>query len=81
MGLGSNESNAPKLLAESIRRFCRSIELCDGYLRGYYGLKLVSPVMHRIRLPCLSFGLDYGPIVEDDTERPQDLVKSLVNNR
>ena len=42
MGLGSNENNAPKLLAESIRRFCRSIELCDGYLRGYYGLKLVS---------------------------------------
>ncbi|CAF9924720.1 MAG: hypothetical protein HETSPECPRED_005670 [Heterodermia speciosa] len=42
MGLGNNESNAPKLLAESIRRFCRSIELCDGYLRGYYGLKLTT---------------------------------------
>lgn len=28
-------------LAESVRRFCRSIELCDGYLRGSYGLKLV----------------------------------------
>ncbi|KAL8717023.1 MAG: hypothetical protein Q9225_005701, partial [Loekoesia sp. 1 TL-2023] len=27
-------------LAESVRRFCRSIELCDGYVRGYYGLKL-----------------------------------------
>lgn len=24
-----------------MRRFCRSIELCDDYLRGYYGLKLV----------------------------------------
>ncbi len=30
-----------KALSESMRRFCRSIELCDDYLRGYYGLKLV----------------------------------------
>ncbi|KAL8941587.1 MAG: hypothetical protein Q9211_001770 [Gyalolechia sp. 1 TL-2023] len=30
------------LLAESVRRFCRSVELCDGYIRGYYGLKLSS---------------------------------------
>ncbi|KAL8839273.1 MAG: hypothetical protein Q9176_004604 [Flavoplaca citrina] len=29
-------------LTESVRRFCRSIELCDGYVRGYYGLKLAS---------------------------------------
>ncbi|KAL9131870.1 MAG: hypothetical protein Q9217_000316 [Psora testacea] len=29
-------------MAESLRRFCRSIDLCDGYLRGYYGLKLTS---------------------------------------
>ncbi|KAL8759777.1 MAG: hypothetical protein Q9199_000501 [Rusavskia elegans] len=29
-------------LAESVRRFCRSIELCNGYVRGYYGLKLAS---------------------------------------
>ncbi|KAL8807499.1 MAG: hypothetical protein Q9182_000664 [Xanthomendoza sp. 2 TL-2023] len=29
-------------LVESVRRFCRSIELCDGYIRGYYGLKLAS---------------------------------------
>ena len=42
MGASNNESSGPKVLAESMRRFCRSIELCDGYLRGYYGLKLVS---------------------------------------
>ena len=30
-----------KSLSDSMRRFCRSIELCDDYLRGYYGLKLV----------------------------------------
>ncbi|TKA26295.1 hypothetical protein B0A50_05074 [Salinomyces thailandicus] len=29
-----------KTLVESMRRSCRSIELCDDYLRGYYGLKL-----------------------------------------
>jgi hypothetical protein len=38
----SNEGGADKNLSESIRRFCRSIELCDNYLRGYYGLKLVG---------------------------------------
>jgi hypothetical protein len=37
----ANESAAEKYLTESMRRFCRSIELCDDYLRGYYGLKLV----------------------------------------
>jgi tetratricopeptide (TPR) repeat protein len=31
-----------RMLSESMRRFCRSIDLCDDYLRGYYGLKLVS---------------------------------------
>lgn len=37
----SGEAGSEKYLAESLRRFCRSIELCDDYLRGYYGLKLV----------------------------------------
>ena len=31
-----------RALSEAVRRFCRSVELCDDYLRGYYGLKLVS---------------------------------------
>jgi hypothetical protein len=35
-----NESG--KSLVESMRCYCRSIELCDDYLRGYYGLKLVG---------------------------------------
>ncbi|KAI5358720.1 putative ER membrane protein complex subunit 2 [Septoria linicola] len=29
-----------KQLSEAVRRFCRSVELCDDYLRGYYGLKV-----------------------------------------
>ncbi|TLS31435.1 hypothetical protein PpBr36_02392 [Pyricularia pennisetigena] len=38
----SNDAAAAKQLAEAIKRFCRSVELCDDYLRGYYGLKLVT---------------------------------------
>ncbi|CAG8979320.1 hypothetical protein HYALB_00002444 [Hymenoscyphus albidus] len=38
----SNEGGADRSLSESMRRFCRSIELCDDYLRGYYGLKLTT---------------------------------------
>ena len=37
-----NERTPDQVLAEAVRRFCRSIELCEGYLRGYYGLKMVS---------------------------------------
>ncbi len=29
-------------LTMSLKHFCRSIELNDSYLRGYYGLKLVT---------------------------------------
>jgi hypothetical protein len=36
-----NEGHMDKTLIDAMRYFCRSIELCDGYLRGYYGLKLV----------------------------------------
>lgn len=38
----STDSPVAKHLAESVKRFCRSIELCDDYLRGYYGLKLTT---------------------------------------
>ena len=49
MGASGNESNTAKILAESMRRFCRSIELCDDYLRGYYGLKLVREDSYLIK--------------------------------
>ncbi|KAK2602355.1 hypothetical protein N8I77_008897 [Diaporthe amygdali] len=39
---GADEAISRKYLAESLKRFCRSVELCDDYLRGYYGLKLVT---------------------------------------
>lgn len=39
---GSGDQNdSAKQLGKALKRFCRSIELCDDYLRGYYGLKLV----------------------------------------
>ena len=42
MSVTASSEVAPlKYLAEAVKRFCRSIELCDDYLRGYYGLKLV----------------------------------------
>jgi tetratricopeptide (TPR) repeat protein len=42
MSATATDSSADKNLAEALRRFCRSIELCDDYLRGYYGLKLTT---------------------------------------
>jgi ER membrane protein complex subunit 2 len=39
------DNPSQKQLSESLKRFCRSIELCDNYLRGYYGLKMVSGVI------------------------------------
>nr|POE63208.1 tpr repeat protein oca3 [Quercus suber] len=45
-----------KGLAGSMRRFCRSVELCDDYLRGFYGMKLVAssdPVTGDFTAPSL----------------------------
>ncbi|EPE09411.1 tetratricopeptide repeat domain-containing protein [Ophiostoma piceae UAMH 11346] len=39
---GGSDAASQKYAAESLKRFCRSIELCDDYLRGYYGLKVVT---------------------------------------
>ena len=38
--LSSITGDTELFLNDSIRRCCRSIELCDGFLRGFYGLKL-----------------------------------------
>ncbi|KAK4192945.1 hypothetical protein QBC35DRAFT_160067 [Podospora australis] len=39
---GAGNGAYQKQMAEALKRFSRSIELCDDYLRGYYGLKLVT---------------------------------------
>lgn len=41
-GSAGNAGSAEALLVDAMRRFARSIELCDNYLRGLYGLKIVS---------------------------------------
>ena len=41
-----NAENSQKLFVDAIRRFCRAIELCEDYLRGYYGLVMVSDSLH-----------------------------------
>ncbi|ETS80369.1 hypothetical protein PFICI_07898 [Pestalotiopsis fici W106-1] len=38
----SQPADASRQLGEAVKRFCRSVELCDDYLRGFYGLKLAT---------------------------------------
>lgn len=42
----NNGAQKAKALIESMRWFCRSVELCNDYLRGYYGLKVVGALFH-----------------------------------
>ncbi|CAI4210462.1 unnamed protein product [Parascedosporium putredinis] len=44
-GTSLADNSSTRYLAESVKRFCRSIELCDDYLRGYYGLKQVTEAL------------------------------------
>ncbi|CAI7599049.1 unnamed protein product [Penicillium pancosmium] len=39
------DSDASRLGSKSVQHFCRSIELCDDYLRGFYGLILATSRM------------------------------------
>ena len=39
--MNDNVEDQVKTLSEACQRFCRCIELCDDYIRGYYGLKKV----------------------------------------
>lgn len=50
--LSANSNTPPSLpsLALSLKHFCRAVELNDSYLRGYYGLKLVTSKL----IPLLS---------------------------
>ncbi|KAJ5510879.1 Tetratricopeptide-like helical [Penicillium expansum] len=41
----ASEGDASRLLGRSVQHFSRSIELCDDYLRGFYGLTLASTRM------------------------------------
>ncbi|KAK6361932.1 hypothetical protein TWF730_005638 [Orbilia blumenaviensis] len=39
---GSASKEVVEKLEASLRWYLRSVELCDGYLRGYYGIKMVT---------------------------------------
>ncbi|KAI1138975.1 tetratricopeptide [Hypoxylon sp. FL0543] len=40
--IAAKSTGSTSQLVEALKRFSRSIELCDDYLRGYYGLKLTT---------------------------------------
>jgi hypothetical protein len=68
--LSSTSTTPPSLpaLALSLKHFCRAVELNDSYLRGYYGLKLVTSKL-------LSVPADSAPTTgkrgaQDDDEVP-----------
>jgi len=67
-----------KGLCESMRRFCRSIELCDDYLRGYYGLKITTSrlldVLAQVKKPQK---VDSDPLTGDLAPPSIDTVKKL----
>jgi len=73
----TNPGEAARALAEAMRRFCRSIELCDNYLRGYYGLKLTSKKLLDV-LPQASKSKDTADSAYGDLPLPsEDTVKKL----
>jgi tetratricopeptide (TPR) repeat protein len=56
---GAGGGASLKYMAEAIKRFSRSIELCDDYLRGYYGLKLVRQLHDLCRAGSLTLFSDH----------------------
>jgi hypothetical protein len=65
----SHSDGSEQRLAEALKRFSRSIELCDDYLRGYYGLKQVTDQILGVSLstkerPDASFELPERKVVE-----------------
>ena len=73
----ANQSEIARGLTEAMRRFCRSIELCNNYLRGYYGLKLTSKKLLGV-LPQVSRSRDTTDSAYGDLPLPsEDTVKKL----
>ncbi|KAF2098946.1 tetratricopeptide repeat protein [Rhizodiscina lignyota] len=68
----SDRGNTAKVLSDALRRFCRSIELCDNYLRGYYGLKITAKKL----LDALPRG-GKGAIATSDGDLPPPPVETV----
>ncbi|KAJ6262395.1 hypothetical protein Dda_3203 [Drechslerella dactyloides] len=48
-GGGGGKDSVLERLEASLRWYLRSVELCDGYLRGYYGIKMVTAKLLQIK--------------------------------
>ncbi|KXS98184.1 hypothetical protein AC578_6411 [Pseudocercospora eumusae] len=59
-----------RLLSESMRRFCRSIELCDDYLRGYFGLKISTTRLLEV-LPSTNGGKKGQQMMDGELSLPK----------
>ncbi|KAL2760579.1 hypothetical protein ACRALDRAFT_2039190 [Sodiomyces alcalophilus JCM 7366] len=72
MGASSSDASRQKYLTEAVKRFSRSIELCDDYLRGYYGLKLATDKMLKDP-PKVSMHAEPGDWIPPDTTTTEKL--------
>lgn len=76
---GSLEDEAMcRQLHSSIRHFCRSVELCDGYLRGFYGLALATARLSVDKLPE-TISKD-PPLGRESLRRLHDLATQRLKN-
>ena len=61
-----------KSLIQAQKSFCRSVELCDDYLRGYYGLKLTTSKV-------LTMPNNVASIADEDVQPPTTAVVQRLN--
>jgi ER membrane protein complex subunit 2 len=66
---------ASKSLVSAVRRFSRSIELCDDYLRGYYGLKLA---VTRLLKSNISSKANFDSIPKQNLQKLDQLATSKL---
>jgi hypothetical protein len=80
--LSATSTTPPSLsaLSLSLKHFCRSIELNDSYLRGYYGLKMLTSKLIPLLSESTSVSNKRGNNSQDDDDVPipkLDSVKKL----
>ncbi|KAI9663502.1 MAG: hypothetical protein M1831_002511 [Alyxoria varia] len=75
LALSNNDDSKRKGFARSIKSFCRSVELCDDYLRSNYGLKLATSKLIHL-LPSSGASLDVRKNA-DDNELPIPPLKTV----
>ncbi|KAI9729066.1 MAG: hypothetical protein M1828_000151 [Chrysothrix sp. TS-e1954] len=66
----SSEAAMLKGLVRALKSYCRSVELCDDYLRGFYGLKMTTSKLKDILSKISKTTLTSKPDGEDDFPLP-----------